>query len=228
MKRHYSLLSCIALISTTHYMYSMQQNLQTNLNLLQSSINLLVTQSHIDPTVAQNILNASNNLNAQAQANMVTNANDINVATAVSSLLETGDAMLTEANVTLPTALLTNLKHCARINALRTLLLAATSKNESNDPYYTDPYTEAAGFIANDYCVNQLFQALSSTPIGTSLNSFMDNSFNAIFNTPTTPAIVAALLPRITAGIIAHCAWTLEKAYFMQNKSKLRNKKAIN
>src|SRR5580692_8755174 len=112
MNRHYGLLSCIALLSMTHYMYSSQQSLQTNLNLLQSSINLLVTQSHIDPTVAQNILNASNNLNAQAQANMVQNANDINVATAISSLLETGDSMLTEANVTLPVTLLTNLKHC--------------------------------------------------------------------------------------------------------------------
>jgi hypothetical protein len=216
MKHSHILLLSITLLSTTHYTHSSaDQDFDANLNTIQQSISILISQSDLDPEVAQDITDKISQLNQQAQANIQEDAKDIRVAAGLTSILESSNALIQATNISNIQPLLNQFKYAARINTLHKLITGALSGKLSNLPYYTDPYTETAGFTVNNCLINGILTALltgvqAKIP-GTSL--VLDI---------TTPA--QAWLLQAAAGVIAHYAWLLQKKYYMSQQQKKHNK----
>ena len=208
MKNSYILSLCVSLLLTTPYVQSSaDQDFDSNLNMLQQSINTLVAQSGLDPVVAQNILDTTNALNQQAQANIQQDLQEINVAAALSTLLETANQISQTMNMPDAYNICESLKFPTHANALHTLLLGAYYGNRTTETNYTNPYIESVGFILNDLVFGAIFQAL--------ITAVAPTSFGKALLPNTTPQI-NNWIAQITAGIASHYAWILQKKLAFQ------------
>ena len=173
------------------------------LNALQQSIDLLIAQSNMDPEIAQQLTTQINQLNQHIQSNMQQDTQDIKVAAALTSFLEASSNFV-QSNATLTNfqALFNSIKYAARMNTLQKLIVGATYGSMQNLPYYTDPYTETAGFTFNNWLVNGILQAalsgVKTTIPGTTIALDL-----------TSP--VQAWTLQALAGIIATFTWLIQK-----------------
>ena len=203
MKHSYILLTCLTLLSTTQFTYSsVDQDFDTQLNALQASIDILIAQSNLDPEVAKDITDKINELNQHIQANIQEDEKDIRVAAGLSSLLETSNILVQTANIPNAQVILNQFKYAARINTLHKLITGAFAGKLSNQPYYTDPYTESIGFTCNNWLINGILQTLL-----TGVNTKIPGTTLTL--DITSP--VQAWTLQAAAGIIAHFAWLLQK-----------------
>lgn len=208
MKQSYILLISIGLISITQCAHNyknnnvqnIEQNFTTDLNTLQQALNTLVTQSNLEPQIAQQILNKTNEINLYIQNTVQQGLIQIKAAATISSFLETITTMI-NATSTSKNTTLTNFKQSAHTNTLRTLLMGAYQGSFIDQSTYTDPYTEAMGFIINNWIISLIFQAAITTATTTKT---------------ITPKNTHQLLARVAAGIVAHCSWNLEKKLFIK------------
>ena len=208
MKISYALCLYIPLLLTPSSIHTtIDQDFDSKLNMLQQSINTLVTQSGLDPIVAQNIVDTTNALNQQAQANVQQDLQEINVAAALSSLLETANQMSQTMNMTDLYNALESFKFPAHANAIHTLIMGACTGDRTKEPTYTNPYLESIGFIVNDLLFTAIFQAL--------INAITSTSFGKALLPNTTPQI-NNWIAQIAAGISAHYAWILQKKLAFQ------------
>ena len=208
MKNSYIVSLCISLFVTTSYIHSSaDQDFDAKLNMLQQSINTLVTQSGLDPVVAQNILDITNSLNQHAQANIQQDLQEINVAAALSSLVETANQISQTMNMTDAYNICEALKFPAHANAIHTLLLGAYYGDRTTEANYTNPYIESAGFILNDLVFGALFQALITTIAPTAFGKAL---------LPNTTPQINNWIAQISAGIVSHYAWILQKKLISQ------------
>jgi hypothetical protein len=210
-------LGCLYFLTPSYIHCDTDQDFQTQLSMLQQTMNIIISQSNLDPAVAQDLTDKTNILTQLAQGNIQKDVKDIHVATGLSSFLETGDALLQTMNVIVPDSFAANLKYSARVNTIQKMLMGAYKGDYSNEPDYTDPYTETIGFTLNDWLLNGLFQVLSNTSLATSLA-------NALNIPPLNPAM-QSLITHTAAGITAYCAWTLEKRLFIMPVKKRNQKK---
>ncbi len=174
MKNSYIILSGITLISISNYNHcTLYQNFDTHINSLQQSIDVFINQSNIDPEIAQDLINSTNQLNHYLQNNIQQDLKDIRVAAAISSLLETASQTSLAETIPNVSIVANNLKLPVHINTLHTLLLGAYPGALKDEPYYTNPYAESVGFIVNDWMFNTIFSAiliaLAPTSLGKSL-----------------------------------------------------------
>jgi hypothetical protein len=208
MKNSYILFLCVSLLLTTPYIQSAaEQDFDANLNMLQQSITMLVTQSGLDPAMAQDILDQTNNLSQHAQANIQQDLQEINVAAALSTLLETANQISQTMNMPDVYNILDSFKFPTHANTIHKLLLGAYDGDRTKEPTYTNPYTESIGFIINDWVFAALFQAL--------INAIAPTSFGKALLPNTTPQI-NNWIAQITAGIASHYAWILQKKLAFQ------------
>jgi|GEM_PF-5040462 hypothetical protein len=215
MKHSYILLSYITLLSTTQYIRCyVDQDFDAKLNILQQSINTIIAQSDLDPEVAQDITDKINDVNQYAQENIQQDSKEIRVAAGLTSILETTDKMTSSMNMVNYHDILKEFKYSARANTIHKLLIGAYPGKFKDEPYYTDPYTESAGFTLNDYCFNKLFTALinivAPTTLGTRLSLNSDS-------------LAKAWGLRLAAGVAAHYAWLLEKKLIFLQQQKHSN-----
>src|SRR5579863_7738354 len=209
--KYASMLFLCAGFSMTQLTQSSQnsaQNFDTELNVLQQSLNMLVAQSNLDPVVAQDILDKTNAINQKLQSNVQRDLMEVQVAAGISSLLETSTAMAQAANMTQEYNILSSMKQSAHANSLRTLLIGAYRGNLTDPTTYTDPYTESLGFIINNWILSPLLQA--------TLTSFAATPYG---QTIVTAKSIKAhqLLIQAVAAIAAQCVWSLEKKLFFLN-----------
>jgi|SRR5579872_1927433 hypothetical protein len=183
----------------------------TELNTLQQSIDLLIAQSNMDPEIAQQLTSQIGQLNQQLQSNMQQDTQDIKVAAALTSFLEAGSNFV-QSNTTLANfqSLFNSIKYAARMNTLQKLVLAACYGSMQNLPYYTDPYTETAGFTFNNWMVNGILQTaltgVKATIPGTTVALDL-----------TSP--VQAWTLQAVAGVIATFTWLLQKKLVLPAQS---------
>ena len=214
MKNSYILLLCLSLFSTSYIYNDVVQDFDAKLNMLQQSINTLVTQSGLDPVVAQNILNTTNELNQHAQANIQQDMEEINIAAGLSSLLETASQVSQTMNNADLYNTLNYLKFPIHANVMHTLLLGAYSGDRTTEVNYTNPYIESAGFIFNDMIFAAMFQALLTAIGPTALGKTL---------LPNTTPQINNWIAQIAAGITAHYAWMLQKKLaFQQTQSNIQ------
>ena len=209
--KYASMLFLCAGFSMTQLTQSSQnsaQNFDTELNVLQQSLNMLVAQSNLDPVVAQDILDKTNAINQKLQSNVQRDLMEVQVAAGISSLLETSTAMAQAANMTQEYNILSSMKQSAHANSLRTLLIGAYRGNLTDPTTYTDPYTESLGFIINNWILSPLLQA--------ALTSFAATPYGQTIVTAKSLKAHQLLVQAITA-IISQCAWSLEKKLFFLN-----------
>lgn len=200
MNKSYIFLTITLLLTINQY--SISQDIDTQLDTLQQSIDLFINQSGMDPEIAQDITNQINTLNNQIQANIQEDEKDIKVAASLSSLLEASNVFT--QNITLPDTqnILTDLKHAARMNTLHKLILGALSGKIKDQPYYTNAYIESLGFTINNWIINGTLQALLTNLTGTIPGTTIPLNITAPAQAWTIQAI---------AGIIAHYTWLLQK-----------------
>lgn len=204
----------ISLLSVTQHSYSsIDQEFDSKLNILQQTIGTMISQSDVDPEVAQDIMEKADELGYYVQNNMQQDLKEIRVAAGLTSLLETADKMAQSANIANIHDALGTVKYSARANAVHKLLMGAYPGVLKDEPYYTDPYTESIGFIVNDYILNAFFNSLTGiltpTMIGKALQ--LDSS------SPIKNWII-----RAAAGIAAHYAWSLQKKLAAEQLAKLQ------
>lgn len=213
MKHSYILISYITLLSTTQYICCyVDQDFDAKLNILQQSISTIIAQSDLDPEVAQDITNKINDLNQYAQENIQQDIKEIRVAAGLTSLLETTDKMTKAMNMVDYQDLLKGFKYSARANTIHKLLVGAYPGKFKDEPYYTDPYTESAGFTLNDYFFNMLFAALINVVAPTALGTTLSLNTDSPAKTWGT---------HIAAGLAAHYAWLLQKKLiFLQQQNQ--------
>lgn len=207
MKRNYTLLLCLTGFSIIQSTQTPDQVINSKINTTQQSIDTIIAQANLDPIIAQALTYEVNNLTEQITANIQQDIQEIRVAAALSTILETIQKAVKSDNATdslLP--LLTDLKYAARMNTVHKLIMGAIPGQFKNTAYYTDPYTETIGFTLNNYILNTIFitlvTLLAPTSFGQSL-SLDSSSRKTIFST------------RILAGLAAHCAWLLEKKFII-------------
>jgi len=202
MKRSTFLLLSSALLFSTIHCHRYVEEFTNKINTLQEAIATLISQSDVDPDVAQDIMDKANELSQYTQDNIQQDLKEIRVAAGLTSILETADRMLQSMNMANPHELLTNFKYSARANAIHKLLIGAYPGRFKDQPYYTDPYTESIGFTLNDYFFNALFNVLLSVITPTALGS-------ALKLDSSSPA--KRWVTRTAAGITAHYVWLLQK-----------------
>lgn len=209
MKNVYIVLLCLSLLSTTSYIHtSDDQDVDASLNILQQSITTLVTESDIDPEVAQDIINQTDELNQNIQLNIQQDIKEIRVAAAMTSLIETVNKITQNIDsMTDVHNLLSDLKYATRANTIHKLLMGAYPGQFKDQTYYTNPYIESIGFIINDFVFTAIFQAL--------LNAIAPTQFGSSLLANSTPQI-NDFITQIAAGITAHCAWLLQKKLAFQ------------
>lgn len=139
------------------YIYNgIDQDFQVQLDLLQQTANTLITQSNIDPEIAQDLTNKINNLKEYAQNNIKEDSYDIRIATACSCIIETATEMLKYSTLIEEFPIITSLKPSARTNTIHKLLIGLHPGRFAAEHYYTNPYAESIGFISNDCLLNYL------------------------------------------------------------------------
>ncbi len=209
MKRSLFLLPLLFMLSLTSLSHGFtDQDFDAKLNALQDFLSDVIEQSNIDPQTAQELLEKTNELNMFVQHNIQQNAQEIRIASAITSILETVDSMAQSYKMTQVHSILKNVKYAARANVIQKLLAGMYPEKFSDDMYYTNPYLESVGFICNDWAFNTLFAALLTAIAPTSLGSALK------LNPASNPQ---KAISRIAAGITAYCAWMFEKkSAFMQ------------
>lgn len=203
MKRSAFFLSGALLLSIVQYGYGDSiDNLSIKISMLQDTVAALISQSDLDPDVAQDLLDKTNDITQYAQNRIQQDLSELRIAAAVTSVLETADKMLQNMNNVTYHNLLVELKYASRANLIHTLLLSLYPTQLTDQEYYTDPYTEAVGFTLNDYGFHMLFttvlNALAPTAVGKAL--YLDST-----------APVKLWATRLAVGLAAHYAWLLEK-----------------
>jgi hypothetical protein len=191
------------LFSAVEYSHcSIDQKFDAKLNTLQETLAMLISQSDLDPEVSQDIMDKANDLGYYVQNNIQQDLKEIQVATGLTSLLETADKMAQNANMANIHDALGTIKYSARANAVHKLIMGAYPGAFKEEAYYTDPYTESIGFIINDYALNAVFNYLTTILTPTALGTLLQlNS--------TSPA--KNWIIRLAAGIASHYAWSLQK-----------------
>jgi hypothetical protein len=209
MKNFYIISLCIFLFTTAHSIRSSaDQDFDAKLNMLQQSITILITQADLDPEIAQDILDQTNELNQYAQNNIQQDIKEIRVAAGMNSILETADKVTQNmSNMTSMNTILNSFKYAARVNTIHKLLIGAYPGKFKDQAYYTNPYMESVGFIINDWFFNAIFQALVNAVAPTSLGKALLSN--------TTPQI-NNWIAQVAAGISAHYAWLLQKKFAFQ------------
>lgn len=214
MKHLTCLLVVITLLSTAQHTYcSIDQTFDLKLNILQQTLDTIIDQSNLDPEIAQDLKDKTQDLGDYVQNNIQQDLKEIRVAAGLTSLLETADKMAQNANIINIHNALSDIKYSARANAIHKLLIGAYPGSFKNEPYYTDPYTESLGFVFNDYVLNAFFNYLANiltpTMVGKALQ--LDSS------SPAKNWII-----RAAAGIAAHYAWSLQKKVAAEQLAKLQ------
>lgn len=222
MKCHYAMLLLLLTIATpatsaTRTTDDPVQDLDGQLNLLQQNITDFVTQSGIngiDPDAAQDIIDQTNDLNQYIQQNIQQDLQDIRVAAAISSLLETAKVMLPSMNVSDPvdvSNVLNQLSFPAHANTLHTLAMGAYPGALKDQPNYTNPYMESVGFIANYWLSNVLLSALLTQMAPTATGQAL--SLNPSSSTQQT-------VGQVLAGVVAHFAWLMQKKLYSSQQTQ--------
>jgi hypothetical protein len=213
MKSYIFLMPLLTLIAIPYIAHSaIDQNFQIQLNLLQNTLTTVIEQSNIDPETAQDLNNKINSLNQLAQSNMKQDAKDINAATALSCFLETGTGFLKNTSLAPQAQTLASFKYSARSNAIHKLIIGLYPGKFSDEAYYTDPYTETAGFTLNDWIFSSIFTAAFSLAKASDWGKAL--SLDTISDQTQTLAL------RVAAGVTAHYAWHLEKKALMPNSTE--------
>lgn len=205
MKKFHVFLPLVCALATTSSIYStVDQDFDAKLNTIQNLLVTVIQQSNIDPQTAQDLLDKTNELNQYVQNNIQQNAQDIRVAAAFTSLIETADTMAQNAKFTQVHTLLKNIKYAGRANVIEKLVTGMYPEKFSNEAYYTDPYIESIGFIANNWAINIILSSLLTKLAATSLGSSLQLSSTSGHQ---------KMIARIVAGIATHYAWLAEKEF---------------
>lgn len=210
MKHNYTLLLllCSTGYSITQGAQIPDQIINSKINATQQSIDTIIAQANLDPIVAQALTAEVDTLTQQITANIQQDMQEIRIAAALNTILETVQKY-SKSNSSIQSflPLLTNLKYAARMNTIQKLIMGAIPGQFKNTPYYTDPYTETIGFTLNDYVFNYICTALVAVLTPT--------AFGKALSLTTTPSQKQALATRIVAGLVAHCAWLLQKQFII-------------
>jgi len=203
MKHSGIIVSTSLLFSITFYTHTaVDQDFDSKLNSLQQAVATLIEQSDLDPLVAQDLLDKTNELNQYAQANIQQDIQEIRIASAVTSILESADKMLQNANQVDAHNMLSSLKFAARTNVVHKLLIGMYPGQFKDEAYYTNPYLESIGFIINDWAIYALLTGLITAITPTTVGSALQLNSSAPMQKVAT---------RVAAGIAAHFAWLMQK-----------------
>jgi hypothetical protein len=207
MKHSYTLLLCLTVFSVTQATQAPDQIINSKINTTQQSIDTIIAQANLDPIIAQALTYEVNKLTEQITANIQQDIQEIRVAAALSTILETiQKAVKSNSSIDNLLALLTDLKYAARMNTVHKLIMGAIPGEFKNTAYYTDPYTETIGFTLNHYVLNTIFTTLVALLAPTSFGQ-------SLLLDPSSRKTI--LSTRILAGLTAHCAWLLEKKFII-------------
>ena len=203
MKHGGIILSASLLFSITFYAHTaVDQDFDAKLNSLQQAVATLIEQSDLDPFIAQDLLDKTNELNQYAQNNIQQDIQEIRIAAACTSVLESVDKMLQNANQVDAHNMLSSLKFAARTNVVHKLLIGMYPGKFKDEAYYTNPYLESIGFIVNDWALYSLLTALITAMTPTTIGSALQLNSSAPIQKVAT---------RIIAGVAAHFAWLQQK-----------------
>ncbi|HEX4069198.1 MAG TPA: hypothetical protein VHX42_03815 [Candidatus Babeliales bacterium] len=204
MKYFYGLLLC----SMVFYLHCAQDPiLVPQVAIAQSSLDDIIAHANLDPIIAQALTDEVNNISQQANANLQQNMQEVQIATALTTLMQTIQTMA-KSNPSLSSysSLFSSLKYAAHANSVQKLLTGAYPEKFQNQLYYTNPYTENIGFIINDYIFDEILTALITVIAPTTFGKALglnSNTFSKSFATA------------ILAGLVAQCAWLLEKKFLV-------------
>ena len=218
MKHSSILLSCIAGFSAIHS--AQNPDLTPQVAIVQTSLDNIITQANLDPIVAQALTDEINNLTQEASANIQQDMREIRAAATFTTLLETAQHMAKlDPSLANLKPFISSLKYSAHVNTIHKLLMGAFPGQFKDTAYYTDPYTESIGFILNDYVCNIITTALVVALAPTSFGKALGIDITAQKTTFAT---------RIAAGLIAQCAWLLQKKFIVfpllqQNQNNTAN-----
>ncbi len=206
MKYAYILLLCSTGASSA-IQCSQSANLVPQVAVVQTALDSIIAEANLDPMIAQALKDEVNNLSQQANANLQQNMQEVQIAAAFTTLIQTVQTMA-QSNPSLSpyASLLSGLKYAAHANSIQKLLSGAYPELFQNQLYYTDPYTETIGFTLNDFVFNTILTALATVITPTAFGKALGLSSTA-FRTK--------LITAISAGLVAQCAWLLQKKFIV-------------
>jgi len=192
------------LICSSYTQTAVDEMVNVKLNMIQDTVATLIEQSNIDPEIAQELLDKTNDLQLYVQNNIQQDIKEIRVAAAFSSILETMDKMAQNALREDLHKALSPFKYAARTNVAHKLIMGAYPGQFKNEQYYTNSYVESLGFIINNWAINMLFDTLSA-----SANLEMIAN---ILKLKEGSNIKRSII-RLLTGIATHYTWLAQKKY---------------
>jgi len=193
---NYFLVASLSLISLTFTSHGTpSQQTKDQLTAVQTSIDSLINQSNLSADTTAELLTVTNAFIALAENSCEQELLDLQGATHISCLFEGSSTAFNQNITTTNQQLLSALTCSTRSNIIQKLILASYN-NLFKDSFYTNPYVESIGYIANEWLCNAL------------LNTSITNATKSIIGTNASLQMVVS---RLISGVIATYAWYMQK-----------------
>lgn len=199
---------CAALADSYPTLCSIDLKFVAHLERFSYEIMENIDQSDIDPIIAQEISSQLSILYEKAVNNINEDRKDVLVASLLNTFLEVVNEILKDFKKTIIHTLLSDFKHCARINSTHKLLITLYPGTFTNQARYTDSYTETIGFILNTFIFSKALEFIIQIP---SIQSIV---------APDKYSTTKMWIMYALAGIAANFTWGLQKkAIYAKNNA---------